>query len=561
MGLSSAMYTGLSGLNANQSRIETIGNNIANVNTNAYRGSRTMFQTQFARTLSAGTPPNDQSGGTNPMQYGLGTLVATTQRTTSSPGSLETTGIASDLAVEGAGYFIVRDAEGRPYYTRDGAFTLDANNQLVNANGYRVRGFGVDETYTVVPGQLTDITIPIGTEDVARATENSIMTGDLSAAETIATAGSETVTQALVDGGGAPAAAGTLLTDLRSATNAGTVMFADGNTITVSGVTKGGREVPSAQFVVGTDGNTLGDFANWLQSTLGIQTTAGLPGTPGVVVQGGMLKIRSNAGEPLAFEVTHNDFASTNENVALPFEFTQTAEAQGGGVFTSMTVYDSLGNPVPVHVTFTLEETSDTGPVWRYYVEQAEAGKPRQTLGSGTISFDPEGNYLRAEGNQISIDRSNTGALTPQLVTLDFSTLNGLSTRASEVIMADQDGYPPGTLVNYNVGVDGEISGTFSNGQVRTLGQVALATFINESGLVAEAENLYSLGPNSGAAEIKAPGTLGAGSVRGGALEMSNVDLSREFIGLITSSTGFQAASRVISVSNEMLDQLLLTLR
>ena len=103
--------------------------------------------------------------------------------------------------------------------------------------------------------------------------------------------------------------------------------------------------------------------------------------------------------------------------------------------------------------------------------------------------------------------------------------------------------------------------GSFSNGLSRKLGQVALATFANDAGLLAEADNLYSAGPDSGPAAVVTPGTQGAGQIRGGALELSNVDLAREFIGLITSSTAFQANSRVISTSNEMLDQLLLTLR
>ncbi len=98
-------------------------------------------------------------------------------------------------------------------------------------------------------------------------------------------------------------------------------------------------------------------------------------------------------------------------------------------------------------------------------------------------------------------------------------------------------------------------------GLLKRLGQVALATFRNEAGLVAETDNLYSIGPNSGAAAITTPGTLAAGTVRSGTLEMSNVDLSREFIQLITSSTGFQANSRVITVSSDLLDHLLMTLR
>ena len=560
MGLTTAMYTGLTGLNVNQTRIETIGHNIANVNTNAFKGSRTLFQTQFAHTLSGGTPPGDTSGGTNPMQIGLGALVGTTQRLTS-PGSLETTGLPGDLAIEGAGYFIVRDPSGRSYYTRDGAFTLNAQNELVNANGMRVQGFGVDSNFAIVPGTLQDLQIPLGMQDVARATETVALDGDLSAAESRAAGGSVTTTQTFVDGGGARATAATALTDLRSAATPARPLFVAGDTITIAGATRGGRELPARQFIVGTTGNTLGDLAAFLRETLGIQTGAGIPGTPGVTIEDGALVIRSNYGEPNGIVIQNSDFTSSNLQSPVPFEFTQVSQATGTGVFTSFTVYDSLGNPVPVSVTFTLDSTPNTGPVWRYYVESVAAGGAPQLLGSGTAAFDTHGRFVSATGNRFTINRTGTGAGTPLTITLDFSAVNGLSTQVSNVIMAHQDGYPPGTLTAYSVGNDGTITGTFSNGVTHTLGQVALATFANEAGLTAETGNLFSPGPNSGPATVKTPGTLGAGTIRGGALEMSNVDISREFIGLITSSTAFQAASRVISTSSDMLDRLMMALR
>lgn len=560
MGLTTAMYTGLTGLNVNQTRIETIGHNIANVNTTAFKGSRTLFQTQFSQILSAGAPPSDHSGGTNPMQIGHGALVATTQRT-DAPSALETTGLAGDLAIEGAGYFIVRNADGGEFYTRDGAFTLNSSNELVNANGHRLRGFGVDENFQIIPGVLRDLTIPVGMEDIARASRNVVMDGDLSAAETLATTGAAMSSQALVSGGGGPATDATALTDLRAGPNPALVLFAAGDTITVSGVTKGERELPARQFVVGTDGNTLGEFADWLETAFGIQTGGSLAGNPGVVVENGTLVVRSNTGEPNAIDIGNSDIMSSNPATALPFQFTQTTAPTGTGVFTSFTVYDSLGNAVPVNATFALEQTPDSGPVWRFYLESGEPDRTPRALGNGTIAFDPEGRFLSATGTRVSLDRSGTGAVTPLGFELDFSQLNGLSTQVSNVIMAEQDGYPPGTLIGYAVGVDGTVAGAFSNGMTHTLGQVALATFANDAGLVAEAQNLYAMGLNSGPAVVKEPGTLGAGMIRGGALEMSNVDLAREFIGLITSSTAYQAASRVISTSNEMLDQLLLTLR
>ena len=560
MGLTTAMYTGLSGLNANQTRIETIGHNIANVNTTAYKGSRTMFQTKFAELLSAGTPPSSTSGGTNPLEVGHGVVVGTTQRLFSG-GSLETTGLAGDLAVEGAGYFVVQDASGRTFYTRDGSFSLNSANQLVTADGHRLQGYAADSTFAVVPGQLQGVTIPLGQLSIARATEDAQLDGNLSAAEAVATQGSTHTSQAFVNGGATAADANTALTDLRSASDSATPLFAAGDVLTLSGATKGGRAVTTQQFTVGTTGNTLGDLAAWLQTALGIQADATLAGTPGVTIENGALVVRSNAGVPNAFDLDSGSLTSSNAASAVPVQFTQSAAAVGEGVFTSFTVYDSLGNPVGVNATFALEQKADTGPVWRYFLEAADPTAPTRNLGTGTITFDSRGNFLSATGNQIGLDRSGSGAASPLTITLDFASLNGLSTQASDVVLAEQDGYPPGSLINYAIGSDGTVSGIFSNGQSRTLGHVVLATFANEAGLVAERDNLFSVAPNSGAATVLAPGTLGAGTIRGGALEMSNVDLSREFIGLVTSSTAFQANSRVISVTSEMLDQLLLALR
>ncbi len=561
MGLTTAMYTGLSGMNVNQARISTIGHNIANVNTTAFKNSRTLFQTQLSQTLSLGTRPSATSGGTNPTQIGLGAAVGTTQRDMSA-GSLETTGIASDLAINGRGFFVLRDGNGRQMYTRDGAFNVDSQNRLVNADGYIIQGFGVDDGFNIVPGELTDITIPLGASASANATSTFFMMGELNSGGTIATHGSTHVSQAMVSGGGAAATGATQLTDLRSADDPGTVLFAAGDTLTISGVSKGSRQLAPRTFTVGTDGSTLEDLANWLTGAMGINTNADVPGNPGITIEGGTLVIRGNAGEENGFEISGNEFLSSNADVSLPFQFTGTEEANGASAYTSFTGYDSLGTPVSVNATFVLEETPDTGPVWRYYLESADASGESRVLGTGTAAFDTQGNFVSATGNQFTLDRSGTGAASPMSFALDFSSVYALATGSEPTIMSfEQDGYPPGTLIGFSVGQDGVINGTFSNGLTQRLGQVAVATFANDEGLVAESDNLYSVGPNSGNAMVGTPGQLAAGSLMSGALELSNVDLSREFIGLVTSSTGFQASSRVISVSSDLLNQLLLIVR
>ncbi|MCH8806118.1 MAG: flagellar hook-basal body complex protein [Planctomycetes bacterium] len=560
MGLTTALYTGLSGINVNQQRIETIGHNIANVNTTSFKSSRTLFQSQFSRTLSLGSGPSATSGGTNPMQFGLGAVIGSTDKDFA-PGSVETTGVSSDLAIEGNGFFVLRTADGKQVYTRDGAFTLDAGNRLVTADGAAVMGFGVDGTFSVIPGVLEQLQIPLGTLSLATPTSIVSLDGDLSADGTPATEGTVHVSQDLVDAGGAAVTAGTALTDVRPAAAAGTPLFAVGDRITVSRLTKGDREVPAQDFIVGTTGNTLGDFANWLEGVLGIQRASGVPGNPGIVVENGTLVVRGNAGLQNALEIDTTDISSNNANTALPFQFTQTADANGSGSYTAFTVYDSLGSPLTVNVTFTLDATPDTGPVWRFYAESADNVDGARPLGTGTVAFDTEGNFVSASGNQFTINRSGTGATTPLTFTLDLAGIHGLSTQTSNVILAEQDGVPPGTLANYSVGKDGIVTGIFSNGMTRTLGQIAVAVFANPQGLLSEPDNTYVVGPNAGTPAIMAPGQFGAGRILAGALELSNVDLSREFIGLIMSSTGFQASSRIISVTSDLLDQLMLIAR
>jgi len=533
------MYTGLSGLNVNQTRIDTIGNNIANVNTTAYKGSRTLFQTQLSQTLSTGTPPSATSGGVNPTQIGLGAVVGATQKNFNT-GSIETTGIASDLAIEGAGFFVLNRADGRQVYSRDGAFSLDSNNRLVSIDGNLVQGFGVDQDFNILPNVLTDLTIPLGTESVARATQNARIDGDLSAGGSIATIGTGLQSQALVNGGNAPADGATPLTDLRSAADPATPMYQDGSTITVSGVTKGGRSVATQTFVVGTDGSTLGDFATWMQSALGIQADAALPGQPGVAIENGQLVVRGNAGVENQLVIANNNITSDSAAAPGAFDLTKTQDADGSGVFTSFTVYDSLGNPQIVRLTFTLDSTPDTGPVWRYYAESVDDAGVARAIVNGTATFDTNGNFVAAAGNDLTINRGGSGAADPLTVSLDLSGVHGLSTRISNVIAADQDGFPPGTLTTFAVGDDGTITGTFSNGLTRSLGQVALAMFANPEGLVSEDNNLFSVGPNTGRPSIAPAATFGAGSILPGALELSNVDLSREFIGLIRRARAFR---------------------
>jgi flagellar hook protein FlgE len=228
-----------------------------------------------------------------------------------------------------------------------------------------------------------------------------------------------------------------------------------------------------------------------------------------------------------------------------------------------MIVYDSLGNPVEVRLRLAMESKTTNGNTWRFYVESPDDSDASAVVGTGTITFDQNGQFVSATGTDIQVDRADTGAASPLALSLDFSNTTGLSRGAADptLVMTTQDGYPAGTLIDYGIDEDGIITGTFSNSQTRVYGQVAVATFANAEGLIAKSENTFVPGANSGEAVVGEPRTLAAGSIRAGALEQSNVELSREFIGLVQASTGFSAASRVVRTADDMLQELLLLAR
>jgi flagellar hook protein FlgE len=235
----------------------------------------------------------------------------------------------------------------------------------------------------------------------------------------------------------------------------------------------------------------------------------------------------------------------------------QASDPTGESVHTSFVAYDSLGTPISVGVTAVLEGSSTAGNTWRFFAESPQNVGGDLVVGTGTLTFDGSGKLLTSTGTSISINRTGTGATTPLNVTLDFSKMTGLAAQNSDMVMNYQDGSAIGRLNGFSVGTDGKITGNFSNGVTRTLGQLALATFSNLQGLVDKGGNMYTEGANSGTAIIGTPGTSSLGKVVSGALELSNVDLSEEFINLIIASTGFSAASRVITTSDQLLTELL----
>ena len=564
MGLTSALFTGLSGLNASQFRLDIIGDNIANINTTGFKGSRTLFQTQFARTLSAGTKPSGSQGGTNPTQIGLGATIGAIQRSFT-PGSIETTGVPSDLAIEGDGFFVLRTPENENVFSRDGAFTLSADNRLISADGFFIQGFSVNSDFELIPGVIGDVSIPIGTLTTARATSEAELDGTLDSSGVVATQGTILQSEILFNASTGVqldniTGPGTALTNLAN-NPAGPALFSAGDTITVDGVKRGGRDIPKEQFIVGTTGTTVADFLAWFDEVAGIDTTAGVAGTPGTAVTiDGRLELRGNAGTENALSIQPGTLVSDGAT-QVPFSFTETQVADGESAHTTFIAFDSLGTPITIDLTMVLETRTTGSSIWRFYANSADDTDVDFVIGTGTVEFDANGQFVDSPQNSVVINRVGAGAIDPLAVSFDFARLSGLNVSDSALVMSFQNGFATGTLIDYNIGQDGTITGTFTNGLNQTIGQVALATFANPQGLLARSNNVFFVGPNSGEARVTAPLTLGAGKISSGSLELSNVDLSREFINLITSSTAFSAASRVVSTSDQMLQELLLVAR
>ena len=558
--LNSTLFTGLSGLIVNQSQLNVVGNNIANANTTAFKSSRVLFTPQFYVTSNPGSPSTGSFGGTNPSQVGLGAQVAAIKQNFNQ-GELQSTGVASDLGIDGNGFFVIKDASNQQLYTRDGAFTLNDQHQLVDASGDFVQGFGVNNQFQIIPGKLAPISVPLGQETIAKPTQNASLTGVLNAGGALSTNASILTSQALQDSSAGSVTGASLLTNVQDFTT-GTNLFATGDTLTLT-PTQDGKPLPTQTFVVAA-GSTVTDLQAFFNDSLAIDPAppAGTPGpVPGATIAnagggGQQLVFTGNVGTANAIAVSAGDLKDSAGTA--PLTFTDAGGATGESTQTSIIAYDSLGNPVTLDVNTALISQGTTGTSWDFTVSSPDNVGPTPFIGSGTLTFNNAGQLSGSTNTTVTISRAGTGATASQQITLDFSGAQALSSgQPSELVSQSQDGFPIGTLDSFAIGTDGVLTGSFSNGLSQTIGQVALANFNNASGLVNQGNNQYAAGADSGAAIITTAGSEGTGVIRSGELEQSNVDLSQEFINLIIASTGYSASSRVISTSDQLLTELL----
>lgn len=552
-----SLFAGVSGIRTHQVRMDVIGNNIANVNTIGFKSGRAAFQDVLSQTIVGPTGPNATRGGTNPAQVGLGATVAGID-SIFSQGNLESTGVVSDLALTGEGMFVLRDGIRR-VFTRAGSFQFDANGTLVNpSNGFAVQGYLADSTGNVTTGSgLTDVKLPFAQAAPPKATDNIDYRGNLNADSDPLGTIQRSVALYTNAGPGGSATAATLLTDLENAEGVTAGILA-GDVITVKADIGGTPITPVTYTVLAT--STIQDLATAIEAALGL--TAGAVNVDG----SGRINITGNKGVANAVtnvSISAKDATATTDrlifntlNVYSPIQYARDA----GQHLATITAYDSLGQTHTVNIEYTKVDGRNEW-TWKATMEGNDAVT---SGGTGRVFFRQDGSFdsFTYDGGATAMSFAPANnSQSPQVVTLNFGSpgeFNGLTQffSSNNAVASNQTGYGNGQLDSISIDQFGKITGRFTNGVLKTLGQVALANFTNPSGLQRDGGSAYLETVNSGSALIGIPGAGVQGNIVSGAVEQSNVDLAQQFTDMIIAQRGFQAATRVIRNADELLQDV-----
>ena len=532
-----SLTTGVSGLRTHQLLLEVVGNNLANVNTSAFKASRVLFSDVLSETLQPAMGASGTRGGTNPVQRGLGVKVASID-VDDSQGSLEMTGRNLDLAIRGDGLFVVNDGS-QDLYTRVGTFTIDTEGKLVHSStGYRVM-----DRY----GQ--EILIPSNSRLPGNPTSTVDVTGNLDAGASSPQI-EELTTDDPFEAGGLAATAATQLNALDSNLTA----YVDGDTIVVQGITADGDSVSSTYtYGAANDGTTLGELQAFIGALYDDADCA--------IDAAGNLVLTAQSEGPASLALNISDGAgATGETQWDSHLFGETTAGADGTTWqSSITVFDTQGMTHILGLTFEKKANN----IWDLTASIEEDGV---TVVDGKVEglrFNEDGSFAQiagvGEGDAgITLDIAGLGQ---QEIDIDFGSAGGFDGLTQfggsfSAVPAGQDGYEAGTLSATSVRQDGVIQGTFTNGLVSDIATLQVATFPNPQGLLSLGDGFLARTPNSGLPSPGQGGTSGAGTIRSGAIEGSNVDVAYEFTRLIIAQRGFQVNARTIGTTDEVLEEL-----
>lgn len=534
----SSIWSSLSGVRTHQFMLDVIGNNLANSNTIAFKASRVTFSEMMSQTLTPAASPTSNLGGRNPVQVGMGVSVGAVTRDFSQ-GSLRETGNPLDLTMDGEGFMVVHNGSDT-VFTRSSTFGVDANNYLADSvTGYRL--LNLDNEPIRIP---YDVQIP------AKMTGSIEFTGNLSADASVPA----TEVLAMVNGlqaGGAPVVAATELNSVDSIGSA----YTDGDTIEITGTRADGSTLTPATFTYGAanDGTTVGDLVAAIDNAFGAEATCSLD------ADGKLVLTAADSGDA-SFSLNLTNGGANGISWSEHSWFVETDGKDGGMRKSSMVTYDSRGQAHIITFAFTRVGERE----WDLVAELGDSGG---TLTKDTVQgirFNTDGSFNSVsnqdgDAQQIIIDFGS--AADQQVVTLDFGAageFDGLTMFGgnSSAAASSQEGYAAGTLKSVSFGQDGIIEGIYTNGQLRELAQILIATFDNPEGLDSLGSGVWAATVNSGGAILGTAMSGRAGALASAVLEGSNVESAEELTNLIVAQNGFQLSARAMSVGNRIIQEL-----
>lgn len=550
--MSFALTAGVTGLQAHQKMLDIAGNNLANVNTTAFKASRITFSELLSETIKKASQPTSGVGGTNPQQMGSGVGVAGISPNMTQ-GNIIDTGNPLDLAIEGEGYFVLSDGE-QNIFTRSGAFAVDADSNLVDpSTGYRVQRIGSEGEIDgfQVPG-VSDIHVPYDVAMPARGTTEISVSGNLSADAAFAVTRTQVISSnmAYTYNNGLTATETTEIDQLDQ--YSGTLT---NGTISFSGYHKNGTAYSGVGYDLAVTGSTtLGDLITHLNTNVLSGSTASLVN--------GQIRITDDTSGYSQTDMTMSYAGDGTLTTPAYFEISTVGGEEVKSI--NITVYDSQGGKHVISGAFVRTDTTNT---WDMVLTSVTGNISEITMDDRRIkdiTFDAsDGSYAGLGGTDSATlvitfahDTSNPQTIDVQLGTP--SKLDGLTQFAgnSTAVARDQDGYEAGRLSTVSVNNEGIVIGAFSNGVKRNIGTIQVSLFQNAAGLENVGNGYFIPSANSGEAIATQAMTGGAGSIHGGALEKSNADVATEFVNMIQAQNGFQANARSISVANEILREL-----
>lgn len=557
-----SLYSGVAGLKTHQTKMDVIGNNIANVNTVSYKSQSVTFNTLLYQTTQAASGANAQTGlgGKNAKQIGLGSKTGAISTQIETAGSAQTTNNPFDIRITGDSFFIVNNGTSN-YFTRDGSFYVDgAGNLCMSSTGYNVMGWQVDDkTQTIRQDRVSALKIMEASKMTyeAEATTQGYISGIVDANDSnINSTAGKVISMLIYD-------------NLGYQYSAKFTMHATSNK---------SKYYMTLEDVLDANGNSVSSTYN--------------KDIHDLVKWGGKMTVDTNDTVSISSQAQKYDGTGTitmkdDKTKGGPYNFTNMkgAEIQDankvvtGYTFTAATIAADKAAPAANNGLYQMlknaygmdEDTIDTINSMNIDLKTGEITITQKNVensvvvnydeGTGTFKSVGDGN---TEGNTTVLDFDTETMKAFADVTVDFTPSRQANNNKAATISATNGntdgnyaGRKLGDMSGVTIGKDGKIYATYDNGCSRLLGQIAVANFANASGLSLEGDNLYAETQNSGAFDGVGSDISGNGGyMTTGELEMSNVDLSSEFTEMITTQRGFQANSRIITVSDTMLEEL-----